>query len=145
MRVDSLNLPQTAYSHSKVHGSGKTFPGTPAEKANETATSNRPVAENLAASGPVAAEQTAKSAPKGLENAISRLESKQNNNKGIEHALEMLTRNLSRHQVTPPPTDTGSTTPTTDGSATTSTGSTASSGIASTTDSAIGSQLSTTA
>lgn len=145
MRVDSLNLPQAAYSHSKVHGSGKAFPGTPAEKANETATSKRPVAENLAASGTGAAEQTAKSAPKGLENAISRLEAKQNSNKGIEHALEMLTRNLSRYQVTPPATDTGSTTPTTDGTATSGTESAPSGGIASTTDSAIGNQLSTTA
>ena len=115
MRVESLNLPQAAQNHSKVHGSGKAFPGTPAEKANETATSKRPSAENLAASGTSGAEQTAKSAPPGLANAVSRLEAKQNSNQGIEHALEMLTRNLARYQVTPPPTDTGSTTPTTDG------------------------------
>lgn len=115
MRIDSLNLPQAALNHSKVHGSGKDFPGIPAEKANELATTKRPTTEIIAASGTSDTEQTAKSALKGLENAISNLEAKDNKTKGIEQALEMLTRNLSRHAVTPPPADTGSTTPTTDG------------------------------
>lgn len=121
MRVESFNLPQAALNHSKVHGSAKAFPGTPAEKANATATSQRPFAENLAASGVADAEQTAKNAPQGLANAISRLEAKQHSNQGIEQALEMLTRNLSRYQVTPPATDTGSATPTADGSTASST------------------------
>lgn len=126
MRVESPSLPQAALNHSKVHGSGKAFPGSPAEKANPTATSQRPFAENLAASGAADAEQTAKNAPQGLANAISRLEAKQNSSQGIEQALEMLTRNLSRYQVTPPAADTGSTTPTADGSTAGSTEATAS-------------------
>jgi hypothetical protein len=111
MRVDSLNLPQAAHSHSKVHGSGKALPGTSADKAKETANSQSTIPENLAASGTTETEKTAKTAPKGLENAISRLEAKQNSNQGIEQALEMLTRNLSRYELTPPPTDSDSSTP----------------------------------
>lgn len=143
MRVESLNLPQAAHSHSKVHGSGKAFPGTPAEKANEAATSKLPGAENVAASGTTDAEQAAKSAPQGLTNAISRLEAKQNSTHGIEQALEMLTRNLSRYQLTPPPADTGSTAPTTDGSTASSTETAASETASS--DSTTGNQTSTTA
>jgi len=143
MRVESLNLPQAAQSHSKVHGSGKAFPGTPAEKANEAATSKFPSAENFAASGSTDAEQAAKSEPKGLANAISRLEAKQNRTQGIEQALEMLTRNLSRYQLTPPPTDTGSTTPATDGSTASSTETAASETASS--DSTTANQTSTTA
>ena len=32
MRIDSINLPQAAQKHSKVHGSGKVFPETAVEK-----------------------------------------------------------------------------------------------------------------
>lgn len=117
MRVESLNLPQAAHNQSKLHGSGKASPGVPAASANEAASSKRPIAENPAAD----TQKTAKTPPKGLENAISRLEAKDNSTKGTEQALEMLTRNLSRYQVTPPPADTSGTTPAADASTTGST------------------------
>lgn len=114
MRIDSTSLPQAALTHSKVHGSGKTFPGKGAE--------------NSAAAGATTTDQTAKTAPQGLSNAISKLESKENSNKGIENALAMLTRNLSRYQVTTPPADTGTTTPTTPEASTPATDTTTSTG-----------------
>jgi hypothetical protein len=114
MRVESINLPQAAQKHSKVHGSGKSLPGAAAEKANEAVISKQPVAENLAASGVADSEKAAKSAPKGLSNAMSQLAAKENGGKGIEQALEMLTRNLSRYSVTPPTTETGNAAPPTD-------------------------------
>lgn len=145
MRIESPNVHQAAHNHSKVHGSGKALPGTTAEKAKETASSQSPIPENLAASGTTDTEKTAKSAPKGLENAISRLEAKQNSNQGIEQALEMLTRNLSRYELTPPPTDTGSSTPPPDGTTASNTETPASGETSSGSDSSTGNQTSTTA
>lgn len=114
MRVESTRLPQAAQNHSKVHGSGKASPGNAAEKAKPAASGT----ESLAAAGPANTEQTAKTAPKGLSNAIARLEAKENSGKGIEQALEMLTRNLSRYQPAPPPAETDSALPATDATAT---------------------------
>lgn len=110
MRVESTRLPQAAQNHSKVHGSGK---ASPAEKAKPAASGT----ESLAAAGPANTEQTAKTAPKGLSNAIARLEAKENSGKGIEQALEMLTRNLSRYQPAPPPAENDGALPATDGTA----------------------------
>lgn len=111
MRIESLNLPQAALNHRKANGAGKDFPDLPTAKAAAAAGSQAADTENLAASPLADIEKAAKTAPKDLENAISRLEAKDHSTSGTEQALSMLNRNLARYQATTP-VDTGSTEPT---------------------------------
>lgn len=133
MRVDALKLPQAALQHSKVHGTGKPFPGIPAENANAQATSQRPTTENIAAQTQptTGSERAEKLTPAGLLAAQLRFQAMDSSEmtRGQSRALEVITRNLERYQAhagttgtTPPATapDTSAATPTSGSEATTS-------------------------
>lgn len=108
MRVDSASLPQAARENSRAQSTSKPFPGIPAEKANEIATTKRPNVENIAAKANAADKpakpETEKLTPAGLLAAQLRFESMnvEEMNKGQTRAMEVINRNLARYQANEP-------------------------------------------
>jgi hypothetical protein len=109
MRVDATTLPQAARENSRASQNvSKPFPGIPAEKANEIATTNRPTTENIAAKANAAEKpakpESEKLTPAGLLAAQLRFESMnvEEMNKGQSRAMEVINRNLARYQANEP-------------------------------------------